>query len=158
MTENKVTQGPWKEIRATFDLFDRDQDGQVSTSEIATIMRALGMASSEVTLTEMLNKMDKDGNGIVDYEEFESFVTENNLMVAPTDELDKELMDAFKVFDRDGDGFIDKDELRYVMTTLGEVMTDEEADALMREADANGDGRIDYKEFCTHICGKIPGL
>ena len=35
------------------------------------------------------------------------------------DEVDEDMMNAFKVFDKDGDGYIDRDELIKVMTMLG---------------------------------------
>ena len=60
---------------------------------------------------------------------------------------DRENSEAFKVFDRDGNGFISAAELRHVMTNLGEKLTDEEADAMVREADLDGDGQINYEEF-----------
>ncbi|EEC16524.1 calmodulin, putative [Ixodes scapularis] len=52
-----------------------------------------------------------------------------------------------QVFDRDGNGFITAAELRHVMTTLGEKLTDEEVDEMIREADVDGDGQINYEEF-----------
>ena len=57
------------------------------------------------------------------------------------DELDT----AFRTFDRDGSGFITADELRHVMTNLGEKLTDEEVNEMIREADLNGDGQINYQ-------------
>ena len=51
-----------------------------------------------------------------------------------------------KVFDRDGNGFISAAELRHVMTNLGEKLTDEEVDEMIREADVDGDGQINYEE------------
>ena len=50
-----------------------------------------------------------------------------------------------QVFDKNGDGVITATELRYVMTNLGEKMTDEEIDEMLREADTDGDGQIDYQ-------------
>ena len=50
-----------------------------------------------------------------------------------------------QVFDKDGDGTISAAELRYVMANLGEKMTDAEIDDMLREADTDGDGKIDYK-------------
>ena len=50
-----------------------------------------------------------------------------------------------QVFDKDGDGTISATELRYVMANLGEKMTDEEIDEMLREADTDGDGKIDYE-------------
>ena len=53
---------------------------------------------------------------------------------------------ANEVFDRDGNGFISAAELRHVMTNLGEKLTDEEVDEMIREADVDGDGQINYEE------------
>lgn len=56
---------------------------------------------------------------------------------------EQEILEAFKVFDRDNDGFITAEELRHVMTSISEQLTDAEVDAMIREADQNGDGQID---------------
>merc|ERR1711879_360806 len=58
-----------------------------------------------------------------------------------------ELVEVFKVFDRDGSGFISPAELRHVMTNLGEKLADEEVDEMIREADVDGEGQINYEEF-----------
>lgn len=51
----------------------------------------------------------------------------------------------FQVFDKDGNGFISAAELRHVMTNLGEKLTDEEVDEMIREADIDGDGQVNYE-------------
>jgi hypothetical protein len=57
------------------------------------------------------------------------------------------LIDAFKVFDKDEDGYINKDELRSVMHQLGQKLSPNEVDEMINEADADGDGKINYMEF-----------
>jgi hypothetical protein len=52
---------------------------------------------------------------------------------------------AFNVFDKDGSGTISADELRQVMKSLGENLTDEEIDEMIREADKDRNGTIDCK-------------
>lgn len=60
-----------------------------------------------------------------------------------SDDLNME--EAFKVFDKDGNGFISEAELRNVMVNLGEKLTDEEVENMIREADVDGDGQINYQ-------------
>ncbi|GBM93660.1 Calmodulin [Araneus ventricosus] len=57
---------------------------------------------------------------------------------------EKELKEAFRVFDKNGDGFISAPELRNVMTNLGEKLTDEEVEDMIKEADLDGDGLVNY--------------
>ena len=58
-----------------------------------------------------------------------------------TDETKK----AFEVFDKDGSGYISVEELKQVMTQIGENLTDEELAEMIQEADINDDGQVDYK-------------
>merc|ERR1712113_1099240 len=91
----------------------------------------------------MINEVDADGNGTIDFPEFLSLMARK---MKDTD-TEEELIEAFKVFVRDGNGFISGAEMRHVMTNLGEKLTDEEVDEMIREADVDGDGQINYEEF-----------
>ena len=73
---------------------------------------------------------------------------------------------VFKAYDLNNDGFIDKDELQNAMKKMVEqdrISKDEldeamkEADRMMREADRNGDGRIDYNEFARFVVKEMFG-
>ena len=54
---------------------------------------------------------------------------------------------AFTMFDKDKNGYIERDELKQMMTKLGEKLTDGEIDEMMKEADTDNDGRVNYNEF-----------
>ena len=54
---------------------------------------------------------------------------------------------TFKVCDRDGNGYISKIELAHAMTHLGEKLTEEETTEIIREADIDGDGKVNYEEY-----------
>ncbi|KAG0434305.1 hypothetical protein HPB47_019200 [Ixodes persulcatus] len=83
----------------------------------------------------------------VQFPEFMGMETSYTRPIEPATDL----RDAFRVFDRDGHGFITTAELRHAVTTLGERMTDEEADELISEADVSSEGHIDYEEFIKTI-------
>merc|ERR1711988_1174382 len=85
-----------------------------------------------------------DGNGTIDFPEFLSLQARK---MKDTD-TEEELIEAFKIFDRDGSGFISVAELRHVMTNLGEKITDEEVDEMIREADVDGE--------CSEVGGVVP--
>ncbi len=52
-----------------------------------------------------------------------------------------------KVFDKDGNGYITKNELRHLMNNIGENFTEKEIEEMIREADTDGDGKVNYSEF-----------
>ena len=63
-------------------------------------------------------------------------------------DTDDELRRAFDIFDADNSGFIDREELKAVMTKLmGASLSEEELDAMMKEADTNSDGLVSFEEF-----------
>ena len=59
-------------------------------------------------------------------------------------DTEDELKEAFKVFDTDGTGFISAAQLREVMKNLGEDLTDEEIDDMIKSADTDGDGQMSF--------------
>ena len=144
-----------------------DGDGTITTRELGTVMRSLGQNPTEAELQDMINEVDADGNGTIDFPEFLTMMARK---MKDTDS-EEEIKEAFKVFDKDGNGFISAAELRHVMTNLGrhlpfsfcgpsltritrfigEKLTDTEVDEMIREADVDGDGQINYEEFVKVI-------
>ena len=145
MNPEKIT-----EFKEAFEIFDKDRDGYITTKELGDIMKNLGQTPSEAELQDMINEVDIDGNGTIDFKEFLGLMA-RKMRDSDTEE---ELIEAFKVFDRDGNGLIGADELLHVMTSLGESVTLEEVEEMIKEADLDGDGYINYEEFVRMILNR----
>ena len=138
------------EFKEAFALFDKDGDGKITTKELGTVMRSLGQNPTEAELQDMINEVDQDKNGSIEFPEFLSLMS-RKMRDGDTEE---EIREAFRVFDKDNNGFISAAELRHVMTNLGEKLSDEEVEEMIREADVDGDGQINYEEFCKMMLSK----
>ena len=57
------------EFKEAFSLFDKDGDGTITTKELGTVMRSLGQNPTEAELQDMVNEVDADGNGTIDFPE-----------------------------------------------------------------------------------------
>ncbi|PSR92769.1 Calmodulin-like protein [Actinidia chinensis var. chinensis] len=131
------------EFQEVFSLFDKDGDGCITVEELATVIRSLDQNPTEEELQDMINEIDADGNGTIEFTEFLNFMANR---MKETD-AEEELKEAFKVFDKDQNGYISATELRQVMINLGEKLSDEEVDQMIKEADLDGDGQVNFDEF-----------
>ncbi|TKY61392.1 Calmodulin protein 8 [Spatholobus suberectus] len=131
------------EFLEAFCLFDKDGDGCITIEELGTAIRSLDENPTVEELQIMMNEVDTDGNGTIEFGEF------LNLMARKMKETEaeEELKEAFRVFDKDQDGYISPSELRSVMRTIVEKVTEEEVEQMVKEADLDGDGLVDYEEF-----------
>merc|ERR1711916_174268 len=74
MMANREPTDPEEELRAAFQLFDEDGDGALSSAELRNILLKMGTPVDEATADKVLQEMDADGNGVVDIDEFVTFV------------------------------------------------------------------------------------
>lgn len=108
-------------------------------------MRALGRNPTEAEVREHAKSLDPHATSYIVFADFLTLMAR----VPPLDPAvaERELMEAFRVFDRDGKGVIPTAELRHIVTSLGEKLTEGEADEMMCEADPDRSGSVDYVRF-----------
>eukprot|EP00397_Hematodinium_sp_SG-2012_P038652 GEMP01042079.1.p1 GENE.GEMP01042079.1~~GEMP01042079.1.p1 ORF type:complete len:150 (+),score=48.42 GEMP01042079.1:82-531(+) len=147
---DQLTEEQIVEFKEAFSLFDKDGDGAITTKELAIVMRSIGQHPTDAELQDMLNEVDADGSGTISFPEFLALMARK---MKDVDEAE-DLVEAFKVFDLDGDGFISASELRKVMNNLGEKLTEQEIDEMIREVDNDGDGKVSWNEFLMMITAK----
>ncbi|ANZ75178.1 Calmodulin [Komagataella phaffii CBS 7435] len=147
---DKLSEAQISEFKEAFSLFDQDQDGKITSKELGIVMRSLGQTPTESELNDLIREIDSNTDGSIDFPEFLTMMARK----MRDSDSQAEIFEAFRVFDKDGDGKIDKGELKHVLTSIGEKLTEEEVDEMLREADTNNDGVIDIKEFSNLLVNK----
>merc|ERR1712146_858276 len=128
-----------EEIKEAFDLFDTDQSGEIDLKELKAAMQLLGYESKNDTIFTMLNELDKDGNASLDFEEFLELMSgkEGKDEKDTKDEIDK----IFRLFDTENKGMITVKDVMRVCKELGERMTLDDVNEIVRRASTDGDAR-----------------
>jgi calmodulin len=144
LSEEQVSQ--YKDV---FSLFDKDSDGTVPSKELGTIMRSLGSNPTQSELQDLIRELDVTNSGKLDF---------GDLLKAMEKEYRKpdtedQIREAFKIFDKDNSGFISAEELKHVMLNLGEKLSQEEVDEMLKQANVKGD-KINYGEFAKVMTTK----
>ena len=140
-----------EELQEAFSLFDKDGDGTITTSELATVMRSLGQRLAEDELKRMVKEVDVDGNGTVEFPEFLAMLArkidslEMELLNA---DCETELITAFHEYDENDDGFITAKQLKQAIQNFADKLSEEDIDEMIQEADVcDENGRVNYSKF-----------
>uniref|UniRef100_A0A453FRP2 EF-hand domain-containing protein n=1 Tax=Aegilops tauschii subsp. strangulata TaxID=200361 RepID=A0A453FRP2_AEGTS len=103
------------EFKEAFSLFDKDGDGSITTKELGTVMRSLGQNPTEAELQDMINEVDADGNGTIDFPEFLNLMLRQVMTNLGEKLSEEEVEEMVREADVDGDGQINYDEFVKVM-------------------------------------------
>lgn len=145
-----LTEAQVDEFQEAFGLFDKDGNGCISIEELGVVLTALGRAPTQDELKAMIGEADEDGSGQIEFPEF------LKLMAAKLHDMDsvEELQEAFSVFDRDKTGHVTASELKHVMNSLGENVSNQDVEDMMKEADMDGDGELSVDDFIQFVQAK----
>ncbi|CAL4918728.1 unnamed protein product [Urochloa decumbens] len=130
-------------MKEVFDLFDRNREGFITADELGHVLGSLGQNYTAYELQSMIEMVDFDGDGAINFDEFSMLMEFKPNGV----ESDEEITRAFRMFDMDNDGFISEAELCHIMHNLRGNPCGDEVREMTREADTDGDGRVSYEEF-----------
>ncbi|CAK0857353.1 unnamed protein product [Prorocentrum cordatum] len=124
-----------EEIKEAFDLFDTDQSGEIDLKELKAAMASLGYESKNDTIFLMLSELDTDGSASLDFEEFLGLMSPPRRQDGK-DEKDTraEIQKIFRLFDQDNHGVILTRDVMKVCKELGERLTKEEVEEIVRRA------------------------
>ena len=148
-----LTQDEIEELRQAFDLFDTDDSGTIDPKELRAAMQSLGFDTKNQTIYQMIQDIDKNCDGEVDFDEFLELMT-SRLAGSDTKE---DIQKIFELFDDDKTGYISLQNLKRVAHELGENMDDAELLEMIERADFDHDGQISSEEFFTIMTQKTFG-
>jgi len=142
-----------KALRETFMSLDENGDGLLTTAELKEGLSRCGLKEIPEDLQKVMEGVDSDGSGVIDYTEFLAATLDKKVYMA-----EDVCWAAFRMFDRNGDGKIDKNEIEHVLKDdrVKETAADAAADLaeLMKTIDKNGDGEVDFQEFMQMMRGE----
>mmetsp|Transcript_22174 Transcript_22174/g.48488 ORF Transcript_22174/g.48488 Transcript_22174/m.48488 type:complete len:507 (-) Transcript_22174:191-1711(-) len=139
-----------KAMRETFISLDENGDGQLSIAEMKEGIKNSDIKDLPHDLEKILEDVDSDGSGVIDYTEFLAATLDRHHFVQ-----EDACWSAFRLFDKNGDGKISPEELKAVLgdDSLQDVAGAATIAQMMQEVDSNGDGVIDFAEFMQMMRG-----
>jgi len=137
-----------KVLKLCFNLFDVKKQNFLSSDDLDDILRAMGFRPSKEELQEILEEIDEDGSGEIEFGEFCQLCAKFLVEDPDIETMKRELKDAFRIYDKAGEGFITMDTLRGLISELLAPLSDDELDGIIEELDEDGSGTMDFDEFC----------
>lgn len=135
-----------RDLKLVFDSFDADKNGAIDARELRKAMKALGFRLTRESLNEMIEHLDSDKSGHIEFDEFLEFVISKQ---GDGRDTHTEIMQGFKMFVTEKSGKITTDSLKQASRMCGLKLNDQEIKEMVEEADNNGDNEIDAEEFLS---------
>jgi calmodulin len=159
-------------FRKMFDMFDTDHSGAIGYYELKNLTKHLGVELTDETLHASMDKIDENGNGDLEFEEFLMWLADVNASGGDAFAVLKSkiraqgtrpltnaqigrLRDVFDHFDADKSGAIDVQELGDVFSAMGQQLSTEELKKIMTTADDDGSGEMLFAEFVMLMCSNF---
>eukprot|EP00922_Rhytidocystis_sp_ex-Travisia-forbesii_P049188 GHVS01073256.1.p1 GENE.GHVS01073256.1~~GHVS01073256.1.p1 ORF type:complete len:638 (-),score=86.27 GHVS01073256.1:710-2623(-) len=143
----QMNEGEISLLKTTFMALDENGDGTLTVQEIRRGLRNSGLKEIPIDLDQLMQEVDSDGSGVIDYTEFIAASLDKRQYIQ-----EDVCWAAFRVFDLDANGKISPEELLQVLgsdNVQGVFSNQEVAEiqAMIKEVDTDGDGQIDFDEF-----------
>jgi Ca2+-binding EF-hand superfamily protein len=146
---SNLTEEEIAKIKTQFLSLDEDGSGELSIDELSSILKDPKLKMTPEDVNHLMTEFDIDGSGTINVCEFLILMSKrkNRKMIHRAIILRTSIRKAFKEMDLDGNGFITRKEFKCVMKKQSAKYTEAQMNAMIKEADTNGDGKIDYDEF-----------
>lgn len=134
------------EFQEAFNLFDNKGDGKIQLNQVGECLRALGQNPTESDVKKCTHQLKADER--ISFEVFLPIY--QAISKARSADSADDFVEGLRHFDKDASGFISSAELRHLLTTLGEKLSDDEVEQLLVNQE-DSQGNVNYEEFVRMI-------
>ena len=145
-----LTDEKLKECKIIFDLIDKDKDTKLTPEELGPALRVCGASPSQQELDMVIQSSGDKSNLIT----FERFITIYENLINNQDS-EEDIINELKNLDKNGSGTITVNDLKNLLANYGDVLSKEEVDDVIQEANADKGGNINIEKFAKILLGKI---
>ncbi|CAO1346834.1 unnamed protein product [Diamesa serratosioi] len=135
-----------EEFQEAFNLFDNRGDGKIQQQQIGECLRALGQNPTESDVKKFTHQLKPDER--ISFEVFLPIY--QAISKQRSGDTADDFVEGLRHFDKDASGFISSAELRHLLTTLGEKLSDDEVENLMNNQE-DSQGNVNYEEFVRMV-------
>ena len=138
-----LTQEMISKFKEVFSVFDKTGNGFIKIKYLKKVFKCLGQRPTQKEIDDMLNSFNMGGYRKIKFEDFLKLIERKMKETKDTDTY----YEVFKMFDKEETGYISASEIKYMMTNLGEKLTDREVNEMLNCADTEESDKISYEEF-----------
>lgn len=133
------------EFREIFNLVDRDGGGTITKEELGELMDTLGIDATPEEIDLMINEIDQDNNGEIDFSEFVAVMSRK----VNATYTSAQVKNAFKVFENgQTPGSIKVEDLLNALTSYGSTkLSSDQAHELISQLEPDAAGNINYVDY-----------
>ncbi|KAM7314637.1 hypothetical protein ISCGN_004421 [Ixodes scapularis] len=134
------------DYQEAFSLFDNRGDGKINISQLGDVLRALGQNPTEAEVKKCCHQLRPDER--ISFDVFLPIL--QTISKNRSTDTAEDFIEGLRHFDKDGNGYISSAELRHLLTTLGEKLTDDEVEQLLAGQE-DSQGNVHYEDFVKMV-------
>ena len=142
--DGKVTQEDVEEFVKLFQTLDTEEKNEVPVMQLGTMMRMLQQIPTDNEVNQLADDINPEKKENIS---FYQFIKAMSLIMRDPEDIAEEVKKAFKVLDRHKQGYLMAADIREFLTKQGDFLTDEEVDEMIKLADQENNGHIQYEMF-----------